>query len=68
MNRMYDFLLGEMMKYKLVRDNHPFWGNLDCLEYPKYYFKELKSDLENTLGEEINTITEANMSLKKTVK
>lgn len=68
MNRVYACLLEEIMKYKMVWENHDYKGNMDALRYPHQYIAELKSYLERTLGEEIKTINEAEMVLKRTVK
>lgn len=68
MNRIYEFLLSDIISYRIVRRDYTYLGRLDRLEYPSEYFNELKSYLENTLGEEINTLGEASVSLKKTIK
>lgn len=67
-NGIYPFLLSDIMKYRAVWENQSYYGRLDCLEYPNNYFEELKSFLENTYGEEINTLGDAEMVLKRSKK
>ena len=68
MNRIFEFLLEGIIKYRLVWEKHDYRGNIDCLRYPDKYLQELKTYLENTLGVPINTLGEAEIALKRTVK
>ncbi len=65
MNRMYDFLLRDIMKNSIVYDKYSFYGRLDYLENPSQYFTELKAFLESLSNQSVNTLEDANMVLKK---
>ena len=68
MNRIYAYLLDNILNYQIVREKYSYLGKLDYLEYPDYYFMELKLFLESILGEEIHSLSDAEKSLKKTLK
>ena len=68
MNKLYDYILQHVMKYRKVSGKFNFYGRKEFLEAPSYYFGIIQDYLQNLTGEEINTFEEANMSLKKKYK
>ena len=64
MNKIYEFLLGELLKDKRVYDELSFWGKLDYLRNPKEYLLLLKKFIEELVEKEINTLGEAEQALK----
>ena len=65
MNRIYSFLLEDIMKYNEIYKKYGYIGNIDKLDNPAIYLRYLKEELENITDQEINTLSEANKVLKK---
>ena len=65
MNRIYSFLLDDIMKYKKISKEFGYIGNIDRLDNPAIYLSYLKEELENSTDQEINTLGDANKVLKK---
>lgn len=66
MNRLYDGILEEVMKYRRELGNDCIYrGRQEHLENPSEYLSKLKSIIENNTKQEITTLEDAAVALKK---
>ena len=68
MNPIFAKLLSEIIDYnKEIGFDLSFFGNLDYLKNPKEYLQLLKSRIETITDQEVTTLKDASMSLRKKV-
>lgn len=67
-NGIYPFLLSEFMNCREFWINNSYYRRMDYIEYPDHYFEVLKYQLEKYYGEEIKTLGDAEMVLKRRIK
>ena len=65
MNRLYDFLLDDVMKDRDVYKKYIFYGRRDLIDHPKEYLTALKNYIEEISGKSITTLDDANKVLRK---
>ena len=65
MNKIYNHLIFEIYNCKQISKNLLYLGNLELLEEPKEYFKNLKSKIEEISDQEVITLNDMKKTLKK---
>ena len=68
MIRLYENILSEIFKYKKVSFRFRYYGHNEFLEDPKYYLQLLRNYIMELTEEEIVTVEDASMALKKKLK
>lgn len=65
MNRLYACLLNDIMKHRRVNERFSFYGQLDYLTHPKKYLLMLRDYIADITREEVKTLEEASLALRK---
>lgn len=65
MNRIYSFLLEDIMGYREIAEQYGYIGDLDKLANPSSYLRWLKLNIESSTDQSINTLDEAEKVLQK---
>lgn len=65
MNRIYAFLLEDIMKYREIAEQYGYVGNIERLDNPSTYLRWLKLNIERSIDQSINNLDDAEKVLQK---
>ena len=68
MNRLYEFLLGDILTYHSLGESRFFHGKQELLENPEQYFTMLKDLIEEDTETNIRSLNDASLVLRKKYK